>query len=161
VKRPLIILLSGLLLGFAGFAVPYLSATSASRALEKSEQPGLEWLRSEFHLSPQEFKRISELHQGYKPECQRFCALIAERDAELQRLIAETNRVTPEIEKLLQEKSNLRRDCQATMLKHFYNVSQAMPSHEGKRYLVWVQKHTLDMASPSMNHPPSDVHVVH
>lgn len=161
-KKPLAILLGGLILGMAGFAVPYFNAASASRALQKSEQPGLEWLKSEFHLGDQEFQRILALHRGYEPECKRYCTLIAEKDAELQRLVQGTNKVTPEIDRVLQEKADLRRQCQANMLAHFYSVSQAMPPAEGKRYLDWVQKHTLDMGA-AMNHsePSTNVHALH
>jgi hypothetical protein len=36
----------------------------------------------------------------------------------------------------------MRADCQAEMLKHFFEVSRAMPADQGKRYLAWVQAQT-------------------
>ena len=62
---------------------------------------------------------------------------------ELKRLLANTNAVTPEIQKTLAEAAQLRADCQKEMLQHFYDVSRTMPPEQGKRYLAWVQRSTV------------------
>ena len=139
-----LILLLGLLLGAAAFAVPYWNRTAKSRAMVQSAEPGLEWLKAEFNLNEDEFRKACELHEGYKPECKRMCALIESKEAELQQLLRTTNRVTEDIARILKEKAAIHAECQTKMLAHFYAVSQTMPADEGKRYLLWVQERTLN-----------------
>jgi len=51
--------------------------------------------------------------------------------------------VTAEAEKKLQDVAALRVQCQTQMLRHFQEVSQAMPPEEGRRYLTEMQRLTL------------------
>ena len=65
--------------------------------------------------------------------------------------IGATTQMTPEIEKLLADRAGMRANCQADMLKHFFEVSRAMPPEQGKRYLAWVQTQTC-LHEQAMNH---------
>src|ERR1039458_7466301 len=47
----------------------------------------------------------------------------------------------------LAEVAALRAKCQANMLEHFYEVSQAMPPEQGRRYLAEMQCLTLGFRS--------------
>src|SRR5688572_24230122 len=138
-KKPLVIMTTGLLLAVAAYTGLFLARTAPRHAEAPSE---LLWLRQEFSLSDQEFARIRELHEGYLPDCARMCARIAAANRELERLVLSTNEVTPEISKKLSEIGNIRQECQARMLKHFYAVSRAMPEEQGRRYLAEMQKLT-------------------
>lgn len=138
-KKPLIIVIAGLLLAAGAYAALFLARTGLKHADDSSE---LLWLRTEFSLNDQDFARIRTLHEGYLPDCEKMCARIAAADKELERLIVSTNQVTPEISKKLSEISNLRQECQATMLEHLYAVSRAMPEDQGRRYLAEMQKLT-------------------
>lgn len=142
-KRPLLILLLGIVLAVVGFCAFYFSATSHQRAILHSANPELSWLRAEFNLSDADYKTIRELHEAYRPQCEKMCGLIAAKNAELKTLVAQTNIVTPEIAHALDEASQLRADCHKEMLAHFFAVSQKMPVVQGKRYLAWVQEKTL------------------
>jgi hypothetical protein len=103
----------------------------------------LAWLKKEFHLSDDEFTRISKMHESYLAGCAERCRQIDERNAELKRLLAATNTVTLEIERVLGESAQLRAECQKQMLQHFYEVSRTMPVEQGRRYLDWVQEQTI------------------
>jgi hypothetical protein len=61
----------------------------------------------------------------------------------LKALLAQTNSLTPGIEKTLAEASQLRLECQKAMLRHFMEVSQTMPPPQGRRYLAWVEERTF------------------
>jgi hypothetical protein len=150
-KKPLVIMTTGLLLAVAAYAGLFLARTAPRHAEAPSE---LLWLRQEFSLSDQEFARIRELHEGYLPDCARMCARIAAANSELERLVLSTNEVTPEISKKLSEIGNIRQECQARMLKHFYAVSRAMPEEQGRRYLVEMQK--LTSISNMRDHSKND-----
>lgn len=142
-KRTWSIVLGGLLLAFAAYACVYLAGTSSERALAKSDKPALAWMQQEYHLNDAQFARLCELHDAYRPTCMEMCAKIDAKNAQLQKLLAETNVITPEIKQALAEAAQIRAECEAAMLDHFYKVAQTMPPEQGKRYLEWVQQETL------------------
>jgi hypothetical protein len=141
-KKGVLILVLGLALAGAAYASIYFICTSSARNLEQSSQPELAWLKEEFHLSDGEFKRITELHTAYLPQCGEWCRKIADQNQRLKALLEATNQMTPEIEAAVAESARLRGECQRNMLKHFYEVSRTMPPEQGRRYLAWVQERT-------------------
>lgn len=144
-KRGAFILILGGCLALAAYWGAFQLRTAPSRAALDSDAPELMWLKTEFKLSNEEFDRISRLHEAYLPGCAERCARIDEKNAELKRLLASTNTVTAEIEKTIQDAARLRADCQSAMLKHFYEVSRAMPPEQGRRYFEWVKEKTFHM----------------
>lgn len=151
VKKGVVILLAGLAVAAAAYGCIYLVCTSPVRALERSSQPELAWLKQEFNLSDAEFERISDLHAAYLPQCAEMCGRIAAQNQRLMALLAATNQLTPEIEAAIAESARLRGLCQRNMLQHFYEVSRTMPPEEGRRYLAWVQERTF-LSSEGMMH---------
>ena len=99
----------------------------------------LAWLKREFRLSDSELARIRPLHEGYLPRCREMCAKIAAKQAEVEQAL---ERGEAPDDKLV-ELATLRAQCQAQMLKHFQEVSRAMPAEQGKRYLSEMQRLTL------------------
>lgn len=138
-KRGLFILVFGLLAAAATYVCVYVACMSPARELQRSKQPELAWLKKEFKLSEAEFKRISELHAAYLPHCREMCRKIEAQNVHLQRLVLSATNMTPEIETALAEASGLRSECHAMMLKHFFQVSQAMPPKQAHRYLSWAK----------------------
>ncbi len=138
-KKGLLILLLGLLLGSAAFAGFYYLGTATCRHLMREPQPELAWLKKEFHLTDAEFARIVKMHEAYLPQCAQRCRRIADQEQQLHSLLAKATTITPEIQNLLLERARLRAECEAGMLKHFLAVSQTMPPEQGRRYLAWVQ----------------------
>jgi hypothetical protein len=86
---------------------------------------------------------IRELHQGYMPKCAVMCARIAAKKQELEDTLLGATNVSPAAEQKLAELAALRAQCQAQMLQHFAEVSQAMPAEQGRRYLAEMQRLTL------------------
>jgi len=99
----------------------------------------LSWLKREFRLSDAEMQRVRQLHEGYLPKCREMCGKIAAKQSEVSAAL--TKGQAPD-EKLV-ELATLRAQCQAQMLRHFQEVSQAMPGEQGKRYLSEMQRLTL------------------
>src|SRR4051812_33525318 len=116
-------LVLGLLAAVAGYSAFYFVGTAPSREILQEQRPELAWLKKEFSLSDAEYARVTELHAAYLPACQERCRRIAAKDAELRALL-KTNAFTAAIETKLAEAAQLRAECQAAMLKHFYAVSQ-------------------------------------
>lgn len=142
-KRGLLILVIGLIVAAAAYGCIYFVCTMPARSLEKSERPELAWLKDEFSLSDAEFKRVSELHSAYLPQCREMCRKIDAQNEQLQKFLVGATNITPEIEKGLLEASRLRAECQTMMLRHFIEVSQTMPPEQGQRYLAWVKEKTF------------------
>ena len=141
-KKGAFILLLGLVVAAAAYGCVYLVCTSSARDLQRSRQPELAWLKEEFNLSDSEFKRISELHAAYLPQCAEMCRQVDAQNQRVRALLAATNRMTAEIESAIAESARLRGQCQRNMLEHFYEVSRTMPPAQGRRYLEWVQDRT-------------------
>ena len=142
-KRALLILVGGLLLGGVAFTGMYRAGTADSCCRVDGKTPELSWLKQEFHLGDAEFSRVVELHESYLAGCAERCHQIDLKNQQLAALLASTNNITPEIEKALNEAALLRAQCQSQMLAHFYQVSRTMPPEQSRRYLEWVQGQTL------------------
>ena len=87
--------------------------------------------------------RVRQLHEGYMPQCAKMCALIAAKNTEAQTALGGGTNVTAQAQRKLTELGELRAQCQAQMLRHFIEVSQAMPPEQGRRYLAEMKKLTL------------------
>jgi hypothetical protein len=142
-RRGLLILVLGLVAAATAYGCIYFACTSSARNLQRGDKPELVWLKDEFNLSDAEFKRVSELHAAYLPQCAEMCREIDAQSQRLKGLLAATNQITTEIEAAIAESSRLRAECQRNMLKHFYEVSRTMPPEQGRRYLAWVQERTF------------------
>lgn len=142
-KRASLILLFGLVLAGGAYFGSYRAGTACCAHMMQERRPELAWLKEEFHLSDAEFERISKLHESYLAGCAERCQKIDMKNHHVRQLLAATNTVTPEIEKLLAEAASLRAECQKQMLQQFFDVSRTMPPEQGKRYLAWVQEQTL------------------
>ncbi|MBC8095505.1 MAG: periplasmic heavy metal sensor [Akkermansiaceae bacterium] len=153
-KRTALILLGGLLLALAVYAGVFMTSTSRARSLAKSEAPALAWMREEYGLDDNQFDRLCELHDAYRPRCMEMCRRIDEKNTRLQELLAATNVVTPEIKAVLADAARIRAECQASMLEHFYAVAQTMPPEQGRKYLAWIKAETLKPQT-MMSHSPS------
>ena len=150
-KRGLLILALGVVGAVVAFCCAYLMGTATPRALMQSAQPELAWLKHEFNLGDAEFKRISELHASYLPQCKERCRRIDELNDKLSNVLATAKQVTPEIETLLKERAQMRAICQSEMLTHFFEVSRTMPPEQGKRYLIWARDNTC-LREQAMDH---------
>ena len=142
-RRSLIIVLAVLLSSAAivGFTSAIAKRICAHNLVRLGDD--LAWLRHEFHPSDAELRRIRQLHEGYLPKCREMCDRIAAKKKELQAALDAGKGVTPAAEQKLAEVGALRSQCQAQMLRHFYEVSQAMPPEQGRRYLAEMQRLTL------------------
>ncbi len=138
-RRSLIILLAALL---SGVAIVSLSSSAARQICAQHLVPpgdDLAWLRREFRPSEADLQRVRELHEGYLPKCRAMYNRIAAKKRELEAALEAGNGITPEVEQKLAEAATLRTQCQTQMLRHFYEVSQAMPAESGRRYLAEIR----------------------
>jgi hypothetical protein len=103
----------------------------------------LAWFRREFRLNEAELAHIRQLHEGYLPKCRQMCDRIVAKKKDLQTALDAGKGLTPDAERILVEVGALRAQCQIQMLRHFDEVSQAMPPEQGRRYLAEMRELTL------------------
>lgn len=144
-NRSLAILLAGLALGIAGAVGAYRWRTTEYREVLCDPQPELAWLQHEFGLTDEQYRRVVELHNAYRPKCAAMCERIAATNALIRRQITQQGRITPELRELLTAAARLRAECQTQMLEYFFAASQAMPPEQGRRYLEWVHDRVFAM----------------
>jgi len=147
-NRALLILLSALVLGGAVFSGSFLLSRRACCPPTACNADDLDWLRKEFHLSDTELAKVRELHEGYRPQCAEMCQQIGAKQAELMTALTDATNFNATIETNLSELHALRARCLGQMLKHFMEVSRAMPPEQGRRYLSEMQKLTLSFSGP-------------
>jgi hypothetical protein len=159
-KRTLIILIAGVLLGALGGTAAYLHRTAPQRAMLCCKNPELAWLQHEFQMTDAQFARVQELDAGYQANCAEMCRRIGATNdlAKLEFTMHAT--VTPAMQHMLASAAQLRAECQAHMLEYCQAVSREMPADQGKRYLQWVSDQVLNMsaAMPAMQNPNSSGH---
>ena len=142
-RRGLTFLGLGLVGALLAYCCLYFAGTSAKREMIHSQQPELAWLKREFGLSDLEFDRVAKRHAAYLPQCQEMCRRIDSQNLKLKTLLAGASSLNPEIEEAITEATRLRGECQRNMLRHFFDLSQAMPLEQGKRYLAWITERTI------------------
>lgn len=142
-RRPLFILIGFLAIGAGVFGVSFLICQQICVSQAAKSADDLDWLRQEFHLSDAEMARVRELHNGYLPKCAAMCARIAAKKADLEATLNNSTNLSADAQKALTELAELRAQCQAQMLEHFAEVSRAMPSEQGQRYLEEMRRITL------------------
>jgi hypothetical protein len=78
-KKGILILVLGLVAAAAAYGCVYFACMSSARSMQQTDKPELVWLKDEFNLSDTEFKRVSELHAAYLPQCQEMCRKLTRR----------------------------------------------------------------------------------
>jgi hypothetical protein len=129
--------LAGVLVAAVVAALAYLCAMRL--CARKMAADDLSWLKREFRLSDTEMQRVRQLHDGYMPQCREMCGKIAAKEGEVEKALQSGE--TPDVK--LAELATLRAQCQSQMLRHFEEVSRAMPAEQGKRYLSEMRRLTL------------------
>lgn len=159
-KRLLVLLPAGLVVGGLTFAATYWFAGRSSRSLSTAADSETAWLRKEFRLSEAEFQRVAKLHADYKPTCTDLCRRITEQNERLREAALATNTVTEELRRFMAETGRVRDECRLAMLDHLYAVAKEMPPAEGRRYLelmltstcILQKARSLDSAHSHENH---------
>ena len=142
-RRSPLMVLSVVFASVALVGVSYFVAMRLCAARLSSQADDLTWLRREFRLSDADLQRVRQLHEGYLPKCREMCERIAAKKLELEAALAISASPSATAEQCLAELGALRARCQTEMLRHFYEVSQAMPPEQGRRYLSEMQRLTL------------------
>lgn len=144
-KRFLILLAVVLAVGIGTYAICYhrmmgsVAAVSAGGTIDE-----LEWLKREFALEPAQYEKIAALHRAHQPVCADHCTRFLAANERLQQLLSEPRGWSPEIEAVLSERARIQSECNASMLKHAYEVAAQMSPGQGQRYLEMIKLQMLN-----------------
>lgn len=141
-KRLVVMLVLAVLLGAGAYFVSYAIARCAFCPPPDANDPS-GWMRQEFHLNDIQYAQVKKLEGSYHPHCVDMCEQIDQAHMALKNLIMANGTMTPEIEAALKKDADIQQQCRIDMLRHFYEVSQAMPPAEGKRYLQIMQEQVV------------------
>jgi NAD-specific glutamate dehydrogenase len=95
----------------------------------------LSWMKSEFGLDDEEFRKVEQLHNDYVPRCDELCSEIAGATAKVQRIALHSDSMTPELAAALREYEATRSECQKELLEHLYETARCMPPDKAQRFL--------------------------
>jgi len=149
-KRAVIIILCGAVLGLLAGAGIYYARTAPQRAMMCCEQPELAWLQQKFQLTVDQFTRVKKLHTDYLAHCAELCTRITATNELVRAQVATVTNVTAETEQLLASAAQLRVECQKRMLEECFAVSREMSPEQAKNYCAWVQDEILAMPLDQM-----------
>ena len=124
-----LLLITALVAGF------FLMRLCVSMKPMPSPDMSLAWLKSEYHLSDEQFQRIDALHDAYYPQCMEMCHNIASANAQVITLLQSANALSPELEAALVQAERVHTECRMATLKHLFAVAALMPPAEAPRYL--------------------------
>ena len=118
------------LLAWAGHgAVTYLRPKPPS-----PRQIGLEWLRQEYNIPAEAYKKIAALHQEYFIRCDEMCATMERAHRPLlqrsRRPLSQEKRSA-----VLKREKAVCENCLDNMVLHLKTVAALMPPAEGERFL--------------------------
>jgi hypothetical protein len=148
-KRPFLLLAAAVVAALLGYGIAYQMATRRAQAMLAHPDCGMVWLRQEYHLSPEQFAKVEQMHAAYRPTCEALCMRIAAAREKVDALIAANPAVTPETEAALREWALVQNDCRVAMLRHVYTVSALMSPEDGKRYVAMAAG---KLVAPGMAH---------
>lgn len=144
-KKPALILLAILAVAVAVHFLCYRAATGDARRMLKAED-NIAWLRAEFALNDEQARAIAALEAEYEPRCAAMCARIAEANQRLEKLLASSKAMTPELEAALREASQTQADCRAATMAQAFAISAHMAPEQAVRYRAMIADRVMPHA---------------
>ena len=109
------------------------------------------WMKSEFDLTDEEFRRVEQLHVEYVPKCDEYCRRIAETAGEVNRLAGSKAGMNDELASAIRENQRTRAECLQALLEHLYETAEAMPPEKGRRFLEMALAKVLSPEHPDVH----------
>ncbi len=116
----------------------YVTYSVVRRHLQSQYSPrqtGLEWMRSEYQLSPEIFEQVKRLHEQYFADCEAMSMKISDANRHLLEgrgrvaVSEQTRRL------LIQQDEELCEKFEVVTQKHLQNVAALLPPEQSKRFL--------------------------
>jgi hypothetical protein len=157
VNRGLLILLVGFLAGAAAFFLireqGVFTAHSDFARDGNTRLPELEWLRRKLDLTDEQFAKVVEAHEAYRPTCEALCMKVMASHAKIKKLATPSAPVSPELESALTEHAMLHVECQKAMLNHLHKTASVMSPKQAEVYLEALLPEVIELPLEPSNDP--------
>ena len=97
------------------------------------QETGLQWLKEEYHLDEETFRKVEALHLSYFATCDKMCRQIEEADRPLSRRAR--TRQTPPGPNWLRQEQRLCDECENAAKNHLKQVAALLPEGQRQRFL--------------------------
>ena len=144
-KKPALILLALIASATAAYFICYHFATRDTRAMLGSDGD-MAWLRAEFALTDEQARAIAALQADYEPRCVAMCDRIAKSSARLDKLLAGSKEMTPELDAAVREASQTQADCRAATMAQAFAISAHMTPEQAVRYRAMIADRVMPRA---------------
>ncbi len=144
-KKPVLILLAIVATAAAVYFLCYHAATGDTRRMLNAGD-NMAWLRAEFALSDEQARAITALEAEYEPRCAAMCTRIAESNQRLEKHLATSKTMTPELEAALREASQVQADCRAATMAQAFAISAHMAPEQAVRYRAMIAGRVMPRA---------------
>ena len=141
-KKPVLILLAMVATAAVAYFVFYYCATRETRQI-LGVPDGSAWLRAEFALTDEQSRAIAALQSDYEPRCMEMCARITKSRERLEKLLHESQTMTPELEAAMREVSQTQADCRAATLAQAFAISAHMAPEQAVRYRAMIAERIM------------------
>lgn len=142
----MVILVMALLCGASAFWVTRSQKMHAAHGAVIDQFPELTWMRREFDLSDEQFAKVSELHEAYRPRCEEMCDRIRDSHEELDRLARQGRALSPELGEAIEDHARIHAECQREMVQHLYDTAAILDEEQSRRYLEAMLPFALDFS---------------
>lgn len=122
-----------------------------------SRLPELEWLRQELKLTDEQFAKVAEVHEAYRPTCEALCRKVMATHVRIKELASPSKPVSPELEAALTEHALLHVECQKAMLNHLHQTASLMSPEQAQKYLDALLPEVIELPLE----PGHDAHAHH
>ncbi len=99
----------------------------------------LDWLKSEFALTPAQYEKVLALHHAYRPVCADHCTRFIAARRQLDDVLKHQASWSPAAAAAIAEQAQIQGECHASMLKYAYDVAACMSPEQGRRYLDMIK----------------------
>ncbi len=110
-------------------------ATAAGISQWRQPKAPVDWMRQEYGLTQEQADRVAKIERDYGSRCAEMCAWINRANEHLSELVRANRAVTPEVRSAITAADEVRADCRASMLAHFYEVAAVLPETKREKYL--------------------------
>lgn len=148
-KRPLLVFLAACVAAALAYFLCYHFATHETRQMMAADSgDGIAWLQKEFALNEEQARAVAALQAEYEPQCMEMCAKISAVNRRIEKLLAATSTMTPELKAELAEASRVQGECRAATLTQAMAISAHMAPEQAARYRAMIAVRVLPGVLP-------------
>ncbi len=85
------------------------------------------WMKTTFHLTDEQFRKVEALHVDYVPRCEENCRRIENAGAKVRKLLETSRATNEEIAEAVRQEETVRTECRLALIAHLYETAAAMP----------------------------------